>query len=126
MRRASLVTAIILTVLLTPRIAMPQTRFPQPDKLPSQPDFPDPLVMLGGERVTSKEQWNDKRRPELKALFQHYMYGYLPPPLPITAKVEPEDRKALGGKATLREVTISFGPPDTPPIHLLLVVPNQR
>jgi hypothetical protein len=126
MRRASLVPAILLATLLTPRIAMPQTRFPEPAELPSQPEFPDPLVMFNGERVASKQQWNDQRRPELKRLFQHYMYGYLPPPLPITAKVEHEDGKALGGKATLREVTISFGPPETPPIHLLLVVPNER
>src|SRR5579871_2303140 len=114
MRRASLVSAIILTTLLTPRIAMPQTRFPEPDKLPSQPDFPDPLILFNGERVTSKRQWNDLRRPELKRLFQHYMYGYLPPPLPITAKIEHEDARAFDGKATLREVTISFGPPETP------------
>ena len=36
------------------------------------------------------------------------------------------DAKAFDGKATLKEVTISFGPPDTPKIHLLLVVPNAR
>jgi hypothetical protein len=54
------------------------------------------------------------------------MYGYLPPPVKIEAKVEREDRKALEGKATLKEVTISFGPIGTPPIHLLLVVPNER
>jgi hypothetical protein len=41
-------------------------------------------------------------------------------------KVEREDRKALDGKATLREVTIAFGPPDTPKIHVLLVIPNER
>ncbi|HEX4591115.1 MAG TPA: DUF4038 domain-containing protein, partial [Gemmataceae bacterium] len=33
---------------------------------------------------------------------------------------------AFGGKATLSEVTIRFGPPEVPPIHLLLVVPNRR
>jgi hypothetical protein len=129
MHRASLPTAMILAVLSafsTPRIAMPQTRFPEPDKLPPHAELPDPLVMFNGERVASKQQWFDKRRPELKALFQHYMYGFLPPPRKITAKVEHEDTKALGGKATLREVTISFGPPDTPPIRLLLVVPNDR
>src|SRR5262249_1782403 len=86
--------------------------------------LPDPLVMCNGERVTSKEQWFSQRRPELKTLIQHYMYGYLPPPAKIEAKVEREDPKALDGKATLREVTISFGPPETPKIHLLLVTPN--
>jgi hypothetical protein len=100
--------------------------FPEVAKLPAHAELPDPLVMLDGTRVTSKEQWFDKRRPELRALFQHYMYGYLPAPLKIEAKVEREDRKALDGKATLREVTIAFGPPETPRIHLLLVVPNDR
>lgn len=129
MRRATFSTALIPAVLaayLTPSIAMSQSRFPEIDKLPAHPDLPDPLVMFNGERVTSKKQWFDKRRQELKALFQHYMYGYFPPPMKITAKVEHEDTKAFGGKATLREVSISFGPSGTPPIHLLVVVPNQR
>jgi hypothetical protein len=100
--------------------------FPPPDKLPSRADLPDPLVTLDGKRVTTKEQWFAERRPELKALFQHYMYGYLPPAVKVTARVEHEDKKAFGGKATLREIALSFGPPETPKIHLLLVVPNNR
>jgi hypothetical protein len=117
---------ILSAAFIFPRSLMAQTRFPEPEKLPSHPELPDPLVMFNGDRVATKEQWFDKRRPELKQLFQHYMYGYLPPPAKIKAKVEHEDAKAFGGKATLREVTISFGPSGTPPIHLLLVVPNQR
>src|SRR5262249_29646810 len=35
-----------------------------------------------------------------------------------------EDQQAYGGKATLKEIEIRVGPPDVPPIHLLLVVPN--
>jgi hypothetical protein len=101
--------------------------FPEPAKLPSRPDLPDPLVMLNGDKITTKEQWNEKRRPELKELFQHYMYGYLPPaPDKVEAKVELEDAKAFDGKATLKEIALSFGPPDTPKIHLLLVTPNGR
>jgi hypothetical protein len=99
---------------------------PPVDQLPARPELPDPLVMLDGRRVTSRDQWFKERRPELKELIQYYMYGYLPPPVPVTAKVERTDPKALGGKATLKEVTISFGPSETPPIHLLLVVPNRR
>jgi dienelactone hydrolase len=105
---------------------MAQRRFPEPEKLPSHPQLPDPLRMFNGDRVDGKQQWIEKRRPELKALFQHYMYGYLPPPAKVTAKVEYEDTKALGGKATLRDVTLSYGPPGTPSLQLLLVVPNER
>jgi hypothetical protein len=112
-------------VLLLAMAGRPE--FPEPSKLPSQPDLADPLTCFDGSKVTTKEQWVEKRRPELKELFQHYMYGYLPPaPDNVEGKVEREDPQAFGGKATLREVTISFGPPDTPRIHLLLVVPNKR
>jgi hypothetical protein len=119
--------ACFLAILATPRPAVPQTRFPPLAELPSRPELPDPLVLFDGRRVTSKEQWFKERRPELKELFQHYMYGYLPPaPEKVAAKVERTDRGALGGKATLKEITLTFGPPEMPPIHLLLVVPNQR
>src|SRR5207302_831168 len=101
--------------------------FPPVDKLPSHPELPDPLVMLDGTRITTKEEWVQKRRPELKQLFQHYMYGYFPPrPEKIDFNVGHVDPKALGGKATLKEVTIAFGPPGTPKIHVLLFIPNKR
>jgi hypothetical protein len=55
------------------------------------------------------------------------MYGQLPPkPAAISNRVERVDATAFGSKATLTEVTIRFGPPEVPPIHLMLVVPNQR
>ena len=56
-----------------------QASFPDPSALPPQAALPDPLVMLDGRRVTSRDQWFKERRPELKALFQHYMYGAIPP-----------------------------------------------
>ena len=100
---------------------------PPPTELPSQPDLPDPLVMRDGRRVTSKRQWERERRPELRELFQHYMYGYFPPrPAKVRATVDREDREALGGKATLKEVSVFYGPDGVPPIHLLTVVPNRR
>ena len=55
------------------------------------------------------------------------MYGTLPPrPAQVSDKLEHVDRNALGGKATLKEVTITFGPPELRPIYLMLVVPNRR
>jgi len=54
------------------------------------------------------------------------MFGQLPPKLALPAKVKRVDHAALAGKATLSEVTLRFGPPETPPIHLMLVVPNHR
>jgi hypothetical protein len=101
--------------------------FPAVSELPRRAEMPDPLVGLDGKRVTTAEQWFKQRRPELKALFQHYMYGYLPPaPAKVGAKVEHTDPRAFGGKATLQEVALTVGPPEAPKIHLLLVVPNAR
>ena len=108
-------------------MTLPAADFPPPDKLPSRPGLPDPTVMLDGTRVTTKADWEAKRRPELKELFQHYMYGRFPAkPDKVTAKLLFEDPKALGGKGTLREVELTFGPPEWPKIYLLVAVPNGK
>ena len=100
--------------------------FPSVDDLPAQPGLPDPLVMMDGTKVTSAEQWAHKRRPELQALFQHYMYGFFPPAPPrVTSKLEVVDAQYFGGKATKKQVTIQYHP-EAPPINLLLLVPNRR
>ena len=65
--------------------------FPAPKDLPKHAELPDPLVMFDGTKVTTKEQWTEKRRPELKALFQHYVYGTIPPAMKVSAKVLHED-----------------------------------
>jgi hypothetical protein len=118
---------LALLVLLCSLRQMSAADFLPADKLPSHPELPDPLLLLNGDRVTTKEDWFAKRRPELKALFQYYMYGFLPPaPEKISATVEREDRHYFDGKATKKEVIVSFGPPEMPKIYLLLVVPNNR
>jgi len=112
-----------LAMLLSSAVAVD---FPPVDQLPAKPEFPDPLVMLDGTRVATKEQWETKRKPELKALFQHYMYGRLPPTPKRQSYTELfRNEKALGGKATLSEVKITFEEPSlSHPIHVLFVVPN--
>ena len=106
---------------------MSHAGFPDIASLPTRTELPDPLVMLDGSRVSSPEQWTERRRPELKALFEHYMYGEMPPaPGSVHATVDREDRNYFGGKATRKELTLAFESPDSPKIHLLLVVPNKR
>lgn len=100
--------------------------FPPVSELPLSPELPNPLVMFDGKPVLSQNDWFNKRRPELKGLFQYYEYGYFPPPVKIKSSVDYVDKNFLGGKATLKLVTIAFGPPQSPPLHLMLVIPNQR
>ncbi len=117
---------LVALLLLCPAVFAAE-KFPEVAELPSSADLPDPLVMFDGRRVTSKQQWYQQRRPELKALFQHYMYGYFPPaPKPLQAAVGRIDRQFFGGKATKKEVTIKLGPKDAPRIELLVVIPNDR
>jgi dienelactone hydrolase len=110
--------------LLSVFVGRSAAELPAPRDLPVRAELPDPLVMLDGTKVTNKEQWNEKRRPELKALFQHYMYGTIPAAVPVTAKVLFEDAKAFGGKATLREVSLATLPGHE--FRLLVVIPNGR
>jgi len=102
--------------------------FPELSALPPQPRMPDPLVMLDGRRVASRAQWLQERRPELKALFAHYMYGAIPPkPAHPQVRVEGQYADFLGGKATLKVLTLEAGPAtNAPRIGLIVVVPNDR
>src|SRR5262245_29429676 len=97
---------ILMSTLLSTALA---ADFPAPAQLTARPELPNPLTMLDGTKVTTKEQWETKRKPELKALFQHYMYGKLPPtPMRQSYTELFRDEKALGGKATLSEIRITF------------------
>ena len=97
-------------------------------QLPSRPGTPDPLTMRDGAKVTTARQWSRQRKPELQALFEHYMYGTLPSaPKHLKFDVERVDKNFFGGKATKKEVTISFSKDaNAPAIHLLLVIPNAK
>ncbi|HVK09043.1 MAG TPA: acetylxylan esterase [Gemmataceae bacterium] len=98
--------------------------FPEPADLPKKPALPDPLVMLDGTKVTTREQWTEKRRTELKALFQHYMYGTIPTARLGGATVPYTNTSALGGKATVREFVLRFEGLSS--FRLLVVTPNGR
>jgi hypothetical protein len=101
--------------------------FPPPDKLPQHPGLPDPTVMLDGTKVTTREQWEAKRKPELKALFEHYMYGKQPAkPDHVHVGLRFTDASFLGGKGILMEYELSFGPPDWPKLYLLVAVPREK
>ncbi len=123
--RTSLIIYLVLSFLAINAMAQHRS-FPEVSALPVQSGLPDPLVMFDGRRVATKEQWVKERRPELKALFQHYMYGYLPPaPEPMRAAVTKTVKDFFNGKATMKEVTIDLGKTGAPKIYLLILTPNQ-
>ncbi len=99
-----------------------------PADSPSNAKLPDVLTMRDGTKVTTKAEWEQNRRPELKELFQHEMYGRFPAKPKVTTKVlfEEMNSPALDGKGTLREVEITFGPKEWPKIYLLVAIPNSK
>ncbi len=121
-RTLVILAAMISAVSLT---TAEETALPDPHTLPANASLPDPLIMSNGQRVTTPETWQEQRAPELRRLFQHYEYGTWPEAAKVTPKVTREDKAALGGKATLREITLTLSPPEGGEIHLLLVTPND-
>jgi hypothetical protein len=100
--------------------------FPPAGDLPSQTALPDPLVMRDGTKIATQADWEAKRKPELKALLQHYMYGHIPP-RPKSQEFKVGDaRECLNGKALIRNVTIESTDPKTGhPLHVVLITPKD-
>ncbi|MAT16555.1 MAG: acetylxylan esterase, partial [Planctomyces sp.] len=103
--------------------------WPEVSELPVNEDYPAVLKMFDGSTVSTVEEWEQKRRPELKELFQHYMYGYFPDaPAEINFDVQPEF-VLLEGKARGFEVVITYkakqGGETLPPLNLLVVLPTK-
>ncbi len=71
--------------------------------------LPDPLKTSTGAAV-SLDQWKGSRRAEILELFRKNVYGRSPAkPRDLRFKVAEEEKGALGGKATRREVDITIG-----------------
>jgi hypothetical protein len=117
---------LVVGAFLLPFASASGADFPPVGELPVHSELPDPLVMLDGSRVITKQQWEEQRRPELKALFQHYMYGNLPAKTSVKATLTASNDDLFGGKATWQSFTLHYGPKGTPPLELLLIVPKTQ
>ncbi|MDT8302033.1 MAG: hypothetical protein RQ760_11160 [Sedimentisphaerales bacterium] len=89
--------------------------------------LPNPLRLSDGSRVTDARTWLMKRRPEILELFRKYVYGRAPIARPENMSFEVFDleKKALGGLATRKQVTVNFtGKKDGPTMDILIYLPN--
>ncbi len=99
---------------------------PPPGDLPPHAGLPDPLTFFDGRKVETKEQWIKERRPELQRLFQHYMYGNLPPKPAETEVSATLPQDCLDGKGIFRQITIRFLKPQLKrQIKVLLITPKD-
>ena len=76
-------------------------------KVPSY-TLPDVLKCNDGTQVTTKKQWEKKRRPEVMEMFQGLMFGRTPKEK-IQVSYEPlSEQSAYNGKAIIQEVKFHF------------------
>lgn len=93
------------------------------------PQFTPPEILKSnsGKPITTVEEWNSIRRPEILKMFEELVYGKIPTEkVAVRAKVTESSDDALGGKAKRRQVTLFFGPNDNgPKVELLIYLPSK-
>jgi hypothetical protein len=89
--------------------------------------LPDPLVMAGGERVTSADRWVKARRPEILKFYREEIYGRVPDGAPrVTWEAVETDPAARGGTAVMKRVVGRMGDkPDGPRMNMTLYLPAR-
>jgi len=88
--------------------------------------LPDPLA-LDGNPIKSVSTWERVNRPEILELFIQYVYGRVPDtPYEMSFDLVYEDREAMDGKATLKQVDIQIAAEGQAlVIHLNFFIPNH-
>lgn len=89
--------------------------------------LPKLLVTQNGQVISTPEQWENNRRPEILKLFEDHVYGKVPKDFDdIRFKVTNQDKKAMDGKATLKEVAITVTQnKKSVTLNLLMFTPNK-
>jgi hypothetical protein len=122
-----LVCLLCLSVAVEPSVAAgPKAVIYDEAKVPAY-TLPDPLVMADGTRVTDAEAWKAKRRPEILRLFETQVYGKAPgKPVGLSFRLLEQDKNALSGLATRRQVRVLFSADrQSPKMDLLIYLPNR-
>src|ERR1700733_11547356 len=93
------------------------------------PNLPDPLTLNNGQKVTTAAMWWDKRRPEIVAMYEKYVYGHVPGDVPhVTWTINAVDHELLGFRPVIVKdltghVDNSSYPLINVNIHMTLVTP---
>ena len=93
------------------------------------PSLPDPLLTNDGQKVTTPEEWWNKRRPQIAEMYSKYVYGRVPANVPkVNWTVAAVDREMIGftpviAKDLIGEVDNSAYPAIQVRLHMTLVTP---
>ena len=87
--------------------------------------LPEVLVSTKGKKITTVQDWEAIRRPEILAIFAEQVYGKTPTKkLPIRFETTSIDKNALGGTATRKQITAYFSADKRQHMDILLYTPN--
>jgi hypothetical protein len=92
-------------------------------ELPIRKQMPDALVMNDGTRVTTPEQWK-QRREEMRRILEYYAVGLAPPPPGNVKGKEIKSEMVLGGKVKYRLVHLTFGPEEKMALDIGVFTPS--
>ena len=89
--------------------------------------LPKLLVTESGQTLSTTNQWENIRRPEILKLFEDHVFGQVPKDFDdIRFKIKNKDKKAMNGKATLKEVAITVTRnKKSVTMNLLMFTPNK-
>jgi dienelactone hydrolase len=113
--------------MMNPVSEPPKSPIVTPSTPSPQAALPDALTFADGTRVATASDWT-KRRAELLELFRKHVYGRAPVGKPDTLRFRVHDVTPgmMDGKATRKQVTISYaGPGGEESFNLLLFIPTE-
>jgi hypothetical protein len=89
--------------------------------------LPDPLTTNSGQRVTTAQEWREKRRPEILKFYETEIYGRVPANAPrVTWEVTETGNNAREGAALMKRIVGRMSDkPDGPKMNLTLYLPAK-
>jgi len=93
------------------------------------PELPNPLKQSDGKVITTKEEWEKSLRAETLQHFRENIYGVTPigKPADFKSTVVKETPGAFDGKATIKEIEITFSTPKGErKIRPVIALPNGK
>lgn len=121
-----ILTTLLLTGIFTSMVAQRIEPNYDESKVPVY-ELPPLLVSAKGKQIKSIKQWESIRRPEILEMFSSQMFGKTPgSPFTTSYEVVSVDANALDGKATCKQLRISFSNGNTVRSMLMLIyLPNH-
>ncbi|MCA9061767.1 MAG: acetylxylan esterase [Planctomycetaceae bacterium] len=116
---------IFCGILLTTFSGVPADEFNYDESKVPQFALPELLVCSDGTKVTTADEWVQKRRPEILHLFEEHVFGQIPDAIPqLRTRVRSDYSDCVDGKARRREITVFFTDDDSgPQMDMMIYTP---